>query len=305
MSSPGSSEKTQEIFDRIRLPLAIFLSSLVFIGYISFFKPERPLPSAPAKKNSITQEDQKHIEQKEAGSEKIQVKEVKTQKEIFYALTNKFLSLKFSSHNAAVKEAKLHLYSHRDGSLIQIRDLEEGALKSFQTASLSFQKDIRIDPGKTIYSKIEGGNQYLVLMGEEEVSGGRLRIKKRFELTNHSLKLSVEVYNSGEAPASGDFLIFNGSSLGKIAEEGNKTVFDGIKLSYNNGDLRDALKAHFWSQESSYARIEDPSAWMATQNRFFARYLMPMQRQYSSIYWKNTLAGQNELHRRLSNSLPA
>ena len=296
-------------FDKFRLPLAIFLSAVVFFLYYQYsllttdgqkttsipnitnssFDSNRENKVTLAKTNESTNKKFISLSNEDSLSTKDFSTSKFNAKEEFISLENKNIHIKISTYNAVVVESTLKNQTTISG----FYDLEKGALKSAHTGALSFS-GFKNKPSIINFTKVgevsplsNSLSNKVTFVGETHINGHPLTIYKRYVLEGYKLKLTISL--SSISTVEADYYLYNGSSIGRTEKKEKKDSFDITTLSYIlDNDNENALKPHWYSSEKDFGQSVNAVEWIAIDNRFYLRSLFPNRKEFSAEFKKIT-----------------
>lgn len=299
-------------FDKFRLPLAILLSAGVFFIYYQYVTLTTPPPEGPAPKP--LPEQNPAVESPKPPAPPLTPPEAiaslptppqptQMEEERFITLENEHIKITLSTYNAAVVKSVLK----NQNTVSTLYDLEEGSLAKLHTATLSFTPNFTDAPPVVDFSLVEPSPRRLPSVVEEHsgaggepkapaatfvnetlIGGQKVTVHKHYVLNGYQLKLIVSLISQAPTPLNTHYYLYNGSSLGEIKkEQGGINSFDITSLSYTLGeDNENALKPHFYSSEKDFAYSQTWVDWIAIDNRFYLRTLIPSRKEFRAEFSK-------------------
>ena len=279
-----------KLFDKLRLPLAIFLSLLVCFIYLQYVKHNTPpLPDRPP--YSDDGEVPPRSGRSDGGKSSLFPSKQKTsladiQEDLrlesrLVVLSNEKISLTLTSINAAIATNLL-----RNQNLVSgVYDLEAGGDARFLTGVLSFSRDLETPSDPIPYAVGQQTSNAVTFTGRTQLNDGEIVVEKKYTLEDHHLNLTLSIASLNNTTIEGQFFLLNGSSIGR-EHPGPKSYFDTTTLSYTSSKNENinAMKPHWYSSQVDRAQVNERAVWIAIDNRFYLKALKPLQPIYSSEF---------------------
>lgn len=295
---------------RMRYPLAIFLSSLIFLVWMHFFGPERvaqknsqSLPQ-PQQDLSAKQLSPKVIAQQQNS---FQDKDSKKSHFIFtertFSLKNEAMEIQLSNKNAIVISARVRdrLGRHKgkmsdfspDFEMKRKVGFETGRLVFFNNSeNLLFLQSQANEDFQTIYSD----EQKVIFTTTLRNTKGLIKLTKTYQLTEdpYRLDLTISIIDKSTGKQSPlPYYILNGSHIG-MDDNIEKSSLDVERLSCQRYDENtEMLSPAIFGTDKTFDTCSAPFDWISLDNRFYARILKPNKSAQKAFFGKEIMETMN------------
>ncbi|BBM88890.1 membrane protein insertase YidC 2 [Spirochaetota bacterium] len=310
-------------YEKIRYPIAVVLSTAVVLGWYLFFAPppnqeEVPDPTPPAdvtKSTDPTEQSPLPTEEQSkptnpdfvldteslsssspadsTDASSLAEQSVDNAKPQLVELSTEAIKITLSTVDAAIVKAFIVNTTERSSSTSQSEDLEQMNLKGFPTGKLFFTPDL---PGlnqeipSLVYKLVSATETKVVFKTELAGQSGIVSIFKTYTIKDRfSIELAVSFLDENGNEIRVPYYISNGSNLG--TDQKTTTPFDIKQLSYEVGsDNESILGASFLGSDKTIDEYNGSVDWVAIDNRFYARILVPNNKEFSdkSIFMKRS-----------------